>query len=151
MMMGVKEILENGTLGREEIVRLLESVGEEKQLLFKKAAEVKLKEIGKKVHFRGLVEFSNICGKDCYYCGIRKSNKEAHRYNLSDEQILDAARFAFESKYGSLVLQAGELESPFFTNRIETLLREIKKVSFGQLGGHALLGRAKGGGLSTVV
>ncbi len=134
MMMGVKEILENGTLGGEEIVRLLESGGEEKQLLFKKAAEVKLKEIGNKVHFRGLVEFSNICGKDCYYCGIRKSNKEAHRYNLSDEQILDAARFAFENKYGSFVLQGGELESPVFTARIEKLIREIKRLSHGQLG-----------------
>ena len=132
--MGVKEIIEKGTLEREEIITLLESEGEEKQLLFKKATEVKLKEIGNRVHFRGLVEFSNICGKDCYYCGIRKSNKEAHRYNLSDEQILDAAHFAFENKYGSFVLQGGELEAPGFTQRIEKLIREIKSLSAGKLG-----------------
>jgi biotin synthase len=75
---------------------------------------VKLAQIGNKVHFRGLVEFSNICGKDCYYCGIRKSNKHTQRYNLSDEQILEAARFAHENRYGSFVMQAGELESKAF-------------------------------------
>ncbi len=132
--MNVKEILENGKLGRNEIIMLLDAQGKERQLLFKKATETKLKEIGQKVHFRGLVEFSNICGKDCYYCGIRKSNREATRYNLSDDQILDAARFAHENHYGSLVMQSGELESPAFTKRIEHLLKEIKVLSKGELG-----------------
>jgi biotin synthase len=132
--MGVKDILENGKLGREEIITLLEATGEDKQLLFKKANEIKLQELGNRVHFRGLVEFSNICGKDCYYCGIRKSNKEVRRYNVSDEQILDAARFAYMNAYGSFVMQAGELESPAFTLRVENLLKEIKKLSKGELG-----------------
>ena len=132
--MGVKEILEKEILVREDLIILLDSEGEDKQLLFNKATEVKLKEIGNKVHFRGLVEFSNICGKDCYYCGIRKSNSEAQRYNVSDEQILEAARFAHINHYGSFVMQAGELESPAFTLRIESLLKEIKKLSDGKLG-----------------
>lgn len=132
--MGVKEILDKGKLGRNEIITLLESDGEEKQLLFQKAMEVKMDEIGNLVHFRGLVEFSNICGKDCYYCGIRKSNREAHRYNVTDEQILEAAMFAHKHNYGSFVMQAGELESSAFTDRIEHLLREIKKLSGGKLG-----------------
>ncbi len=132
--MGVKEILEKGHLEREDLKALLDSEYDDKKLLFKRAEEVKLREIGNKVFFRGLVEFSNICGKDCYYCGIRRSNKKAHRYNVTDEQILDAARFAHENHYGSLVLQAGELESTSFTNRIENLLREIKKLSGGKLG-----------------
>jgi biotin synthase len=132
--MGVKEILENGKLGREEIITLLEATGEDKQVLFKKANEVKLQELGNRVHFRGLVEFSNICGKDCYYCGIRKSNREVQRYNLSDDQILDAARFAHMNAYGSFVMQAGELESPAFTLRVENLLKEIKKLSNNELG-----------------
>ncbi len=132
--MGVKEILEDGKLGREEIITLLEATGEDKQLLFKRANEIKLQELGNLVHFRGLVEFSNICGKDCYYCGIRKSNREVHRYNVSDEQILDAARFAHMNAYGSFVMQAGELESPAFTLRVENLLKEIKILSKGELG-----------------
>jgi len=132
--MGVKEVLEREKMEREDLILLLNAEGEDKQLLFKRATEVKLKEIGNKVHFRGLVEFSNICGKDCYYCGIRKSNHEAQRYNVTDEQILDAARFAHANNYGSFVMQAGELESPAFTTRIENLLREIKKLSDGKLG-----------------
>lgn len=119
---------------REDIIILLNSQDEEKKQLFEKASEVKLTEIGNKVHFRGLVEFSNICGKDCYYCGIRKSNKEVERYNVTDEQILDAARFAHENGYGSFVMQAGELESPTFTSRVEKLLKDIKKLSDGKLG-----------------
>ena len=132
--MSVKEILEKEILERQDLILLLNSEGEDKQVLFKKATEVKLKEIGNKVHFRGLVEFSNICGKDCYYCGIRKSNSEAQRYNVSDDQILEAARFAHINHYGSFVMQAGELESPAFTLRIESLLKEIKKLSDGKLG-----------------
>jgi len=132
--MGIEEIVEKEKLERDDLIALLDSEGADKQLLFKKASKVKLSEVGNKVFFRGLVEFSNICGKDCYYCGIRKSNKEAHRYNVTDEQILDAARFAFENKYGSFVMQAGELESPAFSSRIERLLAEIKKLSDGKLG-----------------
>ena len=132
--MGVREILEKEILEREDLILLLDSEGEDKQLLFKKATEVKLKEIGNKVHFRGLVEFSNICGKDCYYCGIRKSNTMSHRYNVTDGHILEAARFAHINHYGSFVMQAGELESPAFTLRIENLLKEIKKLSDGKLG-----------------
>jgi biotin synthase len=132
--MGVREILEKERLERADLITLLEAKDEEKKLLFEKATAVKLAEIGNKVHFRGLVEFSNICGKDCYYCGIRKSNKETQRYNVTDEQILDAARFAYENAYGSFVMQAGELESPAFTLRVEKLLKEIKKLSDGKLG-----------------
>lgn len=132
--MGVKEILEKEYMGREEIIHLLDSTGDEKRLLFRKANEIRMLELGKLVHFRGIVEFSNICRKDCYYCGIRRSNRETKRYNLTDVQILDAARFAYENDLGSLVLQSGEVESPGFTERIEHLLREMKRLSDGKLG-----------------
>jgi len=132
--MGVREILKKESLERADLITLLNAEDEEKKLLFEKATAVKLAEIGNKVHFRGLVEFSNICGKDCYYCGIRKSNTATHRYNVTDEQILDAARFAYENGYGSFVMQAGELESPAFTLRVENLLKEIKKLSKDKLG-----------------
>ncbi|MFR7875960.1 MAG: hypothetical protein ACLU4J_05900 [Butyricimonas paravirosa] len=51
--------------------------------------------IGNNVYLRGLIEISNICTKDCFYCGIRKSNTETARYALSDKEILDAADFAY--------------------------------------------------------
>jgi biotin synthase len=103
-------------------------------LLFKKSAEIKEKNIGNKVWFRGLIEFSNVCGKDCLYCGIRKGNKNLVRYNLSDEEILAAAQFAYDNNYGSIALQSGELEGVYFADRIENLLHKIKEISDGKLG-----------------
>ena len=132
--MTIKEILKKEALSREDIISLLESEGEGRTLLFRKSAEVKEKYIGNKVWFRGLIEFSNICGKDCLYCGIRKGNKNLTRYNLSDDEILAAAKFAYDNRYGSIALQSGELESRFVTDRIEHLLIRIKELSNGELG-----------------
>jgi len=128
------QILEKDEFSREEIISLLESTGDDRTLLFRKSAEVKEKYIGKKVWFRGLIEFSNVCGKDCLYCGIRKGNKNLKRYSLSDDEILAAARFAYDNNYGSIALQSGELESQFITDRIENLLHRIKELSQGKLG-----------------
>ncbi|MBN2262766.1 MAG: [FeFe] hydrogenase H-cluster radical SAM maturase HydE, partial [Prolixibacteraceae bacterium] len=84
--------------------------------------------------FRGLIEFSNVCSKNCFYCGIRNDNQLVARYNLSDESILKAADFAYRNNYGSLVLQSGEVSSTTFTKRISNLLKAIKKLSKGELG-----------------
>lgn len=134
MHKSVSEILNKKELLREDIIFLLGTTGDEKQELFRKSAEIKQEYVGNNVYFRGLVEFSNICGKNCYYCGIRKDNVHVERYNLSDDEILQAARYAFENDYGSLVLQSGELENKPFTSRVTNLLREIKKLSGGKLG-----------------
>ncbi|MCF8226718.1 MAG: [FeFe] hydrogenase H-cluster radical SAM maturase HydE [Bacteroidales bacterium] len=120
--------------GKAELVRMLSAENEDKQLLFDRAARVKEEQVSRKVYFRGLIEFSNICSKNCYYCGIRKGNTKTARYNLSDDEILHAARYAHEKRYGSVVLQAGELRSPAFTRRIEKLCRGIKELSGGELG-----------------
>jgi len=129
-----KEILEKDSYSRENIVRLLNCKDEDRTLLFKKSAEIKERIIGKKVWFRGLIEFSNVCSKDCLYCGIRKGNKNLKRYNLPDEEILTAAKFAYENRYGSIALQSGELESPVVAERIENLILKIKELSKGELG-----------------
>jgi biotin synthase len=132
--MTVKNILEKDLLSKEEIVTLLALEGDDKTLLLKKSAEIKEKYIGNKVWFRGLIEFSNVCSKDCLYCGIRKGNKNLERYNLDDEEILAAARFAYENHYGSIALQSGELESYSVTSRVENLIHKIKDLSNGELG-----------------
>jgi biotin synthase len=130
----IKQILKNDTYSREEIIRLLKCQGEDRTHLFKKSAEIKESVIGKKVWFRGLIEFSNVCSKDCLYCGIRKGNKNLKRYNLSDDEILTAAKFAYDNRYGSIALQSGELESPVVADRIENLITRIKELSNGELG-----------------
>lgn len=118
----------------EDLVYLLESEGEERRLLFEAADRKKREVAGEKVYFRGLVEFSNICSKDCLYCGIRKSNEKVSRYELNDEEILDACRFAWENRFGSVVLQSGERSSSKFTERVDRLIRKIKDFSGGGLG-----------------
>ncbi len=130
----INKILEKEELSKDNIIHLLKCEGDERSLLYKKSAEVKEKYIGRKVWFRGLVEFSNVCGKDCLYCGIRKGNKNITRYNLSDDEIIETARFAFDNNYGSIALQSGEIESEAFTSRIDNLLKRIKELSGGRLG-----------------
>jgi len=130
----INKILNNETLSKADIISLLKADKQGTTKLFKKANEVKIKTIGNKVYYRGLVEFSNICEKDCLYCGIRKSNTNFEKYNLSDKEIIEAAKFAYKEDYGSLVLQSGELKSEYFTNRITNLLKAIKNVSNNELG-----------------
>ena len=124
-----EDIPDNHELTVSDIKKLLASEAEERILLFKKSAEIKEKYIGNKVWFRGLIEFSNVCGKDCLYCGIRKGNTNLKRYNLTDDEIIEAARFAYVNRYGSIALQSGELEGSFVTGRIENLIHRIKELS----------------------
>jgi biotin synthase len=90
--------------------------------------------VGNKVYFRGLIELSNICGKDCYYCGIRKSNPKVARYRMPDDEIVEAAIWAYHEGYGSIVLQAGEIQGDKFTDDIEQIIRKIKSETKGELG-----------------
>jgi biotin synthase len=77
---------------------------------------------------------SNICQKDCLYCGIRRSNPNFKRYNLSDDEILLAVDFAIKSKYASIVIQGGEIQDANFADRISALLKKIAKRSPDKLG-----------------
>lgn len=133
-MNSISELLSQSSFSVEELALLLQSEGDDKMQLLNKGVEIKKQYLGNKIYFRGLIEFSNHCIKDCLYCGIRKSNRNIHRYNLTDKEILDAAGFAYDNRFGSIVLQSGEMASPTFTKRIEKLLREIKRISKGQLG-----------------
>lgn len=125
----ISELLKKDDFSHDELVQLLQTKGEDKKLLYEKANQVKAQFVQNKVYFRGLIEFSNVCKKDCLYCGIRKSNPAIKRYNLSDEEILDAARFAFENRYASIVLQSGEVASKGFSKRITGLLDKIMQMS----------------------
>ncbi len=130
----IKDILEKEIFSKQDIVNLLSAEGEDLKALYEKSYQIKEKHVGNNVYLRGLIEFTNICAKNCLYCGIRKDNKNVERYILSDDEVLDAARFAFEKNYGSIVMQTGELQSDVNTKRIENLLKEIKKISDGKLG-----------------
>lgn len=86
----------------------------------------------RKVYLRGLIEISNICRKNCLYCGIRCGNCTVQRYELSDEQILQEAQFALDAGYGSVVLQGGERTDSAYVERIARLVHEIKQLRSGR-------------------
>ena len=110
---------------RNQIISLLASTGDLRKSLFEHAARVKREHVGDLVYFRGLIEFSNNCRKNCLYCGIRSGNRKVKRFNLFDEEIVSAAIFANDNGYGSIVLQSGEIHGKMFTKRIESLLKKI--------------------------
>jgi len=134
MTKSLEQILSQDTFNKEDLVSLLNADEQQRQLIFAKAAEVKEIYVGKKVFYRGLIEFSNLCGKNCYYCGIRAGNKNAHRYEVTPEEVLEAAKYAWENKFGSIVIQAGERSDKKFVNRISDLLKQIREMSKGELG-----------------
>ena len=84
---------------------------------------------GNDIWFRGLIEISNYCVYDCRYCGIRKGNRCAKRYTLSVDEIVEAARYAVRSGYGSVALQAGERTDEKFIAYVEEALERIHRMS----------------------
>ncbi len=122
-------------LSREEIIALLETTDrKEVDALYKAAYAQKLKEIGPNVYLRGIAEISNICTKDCYYCGIRKSNSNVNRYNMTKDDIINAAKFCLEHDYASIAIQAGERDDPEWVDFIEEVVTEIHALSDFKLG-----------------
>lgn len=94
-------------------------------VLFKSAYAVKTREVGRAVSFRGIIEFGNTCGKDCYYCGIRRSNGNVHRYRMDADEIVREAKWAFKAGYGSLVLQSGEVAGEANAAFVEDVVKRI--------------------------
>ena len=109
-----------------ELLLLLRAEGEAKKHLFQLADKVREKQMGKQVHLRGIIEFSNYCSQDCLYCGLRRSNRKLRRYRLAAEEILAVARQAAKTGYGTIVLQSGEDEW-YGAEMLAEIIRAIKK------------------------
>ena len=82
--------------------------------LFKQADRIRKEHYGTDVYIRGLIEFTNYCKNNCYYCGIRAGNTNTHRYRLTKEDILDCCKEGHDLGFRTFVLQGGE--DPFFTD-----------------------------------
>lgn len=133
--MKISEILSKEELTREDLLTLMKIEDKkELQLLFDKAYEIKLKYIGNNVYYRGLVEFSNICIKNCKYCGIRRDNKNVERFFMSKEDILQSAEWIYENGYASMALQSGERTDEEFINFVEDILKQIRERTDDGLG-----------------
>ena len=93
--------------------------------LFQAASEVKTAHFGNGIYVRGLIEFTNYCKNNCFYCGIRASNKTVERYRLSKEQILDCCFLGYQNGLRSFVLQGGE--DPYYSaDSIADLVFSVK-------------------------
>ena len=104
----VDKLYENKNLDREELYALLSNFSDVKEYLFKKADKVRKSVYGNNVFIRGLIEISNYCENDCFYCGIRKSNNKVCRYRLNKEEIYECAKKGYEIGFRTFVLQGGE-------------------------------------------
>ena len=93
----IHKLCDTGSLTREEIIILLNKRDSETQAYLAEKASAKAREhYGNKVFIRGLIEFTNYCRNDCYYCGIRCGNKNADRYRLSMEEIIGCASYGYD-------------------------------------------------------
>lgn len=90
------------------------------------ACQIRDRIYGKNIYIRGLIEFTNCCKNDCYYCGIRRSNKKTVRYRLTREEILMCCEYGYELGFRTFVLQGGE-DGYFTDERLEEIIRSIKK------------------------
>ncbi|MCR4940717.1 MAG: [FeFe] hydrogenase H-cluster radical SAM maturase HydE [Treponemataceae bacterium] len=112
---------------KADFIFLLENIDEdERSYLHEKARRLTEKIYGKKIFIRGLIEFSNYCRNNCFYCGIRQANKEAERYRLSKEDILSCCRQGFQLGFRTFVLQSGE-DDYYSAKDIADIVRTIKE------------------------
>ena len=92
--------------------------------LFKRADSKRRQVYGDEVYIRGLIEFTNYCKNDCYYCGIRRSNSNTKRYRMTPEEILLACDIGYEQGFRTFVMQGGE--DPYYTD--EKMCSIISKI-----------------------
>jgi biotin synthase len=118
---------------KQEIVSLLKLEGDKINELYKYAYDVRLKHVGKKVYLRGIIEFSNICVKNCYYCGIRRDNASLERFTMTPDDIVETAVWAHENGYASMVLQSGERKDEEFVATMERVLSAIADKTQGKM------------------
>ena len=117
-----------------DIVKALGSSGVEREQLFRETYAVKLSEIGGQVSVRALIEMSNICSRDCYYCGIRRSNCGVERFIIEEDEVFEMVSWARSRGFRSVVLQSGERSDRKFTDMVSRILERIQSDSRGPMG-----------------
>lgn len=122
----IEKLHQEHSLTIEEWQQLFESYTEQDvAYAIDLARETAVKEFGKKIYFRGIIEFTNFCKNDCYYCGIRKSNHKCQRYRLNMEEIMECCQEGYENGFRTFVLQGGE-DGWFHDERMCEIVSRIK-------------------------
>lgn len=105
----IDRLFQNRSLQRPEWIALLNHwTAQDADYAGELARTQAQKIFGRKVYARGLIEFTNICKNNCYYCGIRAGNTNISRYRLSANQILQCTKLGYELGFRTFVLQGGE-------------------------------------------
>lgn len=121
----IDRLADTQSLSRDEWIRLIRGrTPELSEYLFSRAREVRIHHYGHDVYIRGLIEFTNYCRNDCFYCGIRRSNQNAVRYRLTKEQILSCCESGYGLGFRTFVLQGGE-DGWFNEDRMAEIISEI--------------------------
>lgn len=123
----INKVKQSRNISLEQLKLLLE-INDDEGVRFMREEAVKVcqKTYGNQVFIRGLIEFTNFCKNDCYYCGIRRSNSHADRYRLTKEQMLDCCANGYELGFRTFVLQGGE-DGYFTDDKICDLVSVIKE------------------------
>ena len=117
------------TLRPEEFRQLLTGCDAEiLRYINKQAQEVALLHFGNKIYIRGLIEISNCCRNNCYYCGIRKGNPNIERYRLSRESILNCCKQGYELGFRTFVLQGGEDNNELDIDILSEKIKEANEI-----------------------
>ena len=122
----LEKLEQNRNLTLEEWQALIQKQSEYQKEAEKRANILREQNFGNRIYVRGLIEFTNYCKNDCYYCGIRKSNQNAERYRLSTEQILECTDTGYELGFRTFVLQGGE-DAWYTDERILELVCAIRE------------------------
>lgn len=126
MLSLIEQLNTNHSLSIPQYAYLIENRdAEAAEYLATRAREVREEVYGKDVFIRGLIEISNYCKNDCFYCGIRRSNKNCERYRLTKEEILACCEEGYGLGFRTFVMQGGE--DGFYTDEVLCdLIKEIK-------------------------
>ncbi len=118
----------DGVLTRDEFITLFSTFDkDDREYAASLAREIAKKYFGNKIYIRGLIEVSSFCKNDCFYCGLRASNKKAERYRLSKEDILACCKEGYDLGFRTFVLQGGE-DGAFTDKFVCDIVREIKSL-----------------------
>ncbi len=121
-----KQLAEQRRLTEDEYAHLIRfRTAESSVYLAKRADQIRKKIYKNHVYIRGLIEISNICRNDCYYCGIRRSNTACERYRLTKQQILGCCREGYELGFRTFVMQGGEGTYP--VGKIADIVKSVKE------------------------
>lgn len=123
-----EKLIQNHQLSKEEYVKLLNAWEDSqvREVLREEAVRLRDYYYGRNIFTRGLIEFTNYCKNNCYYCGIRKGNHNVVRYRLSKEEIWECCEQGYALGFRTFVLQGGE--DPYFTDeRVVEIVQGIKE------------------------